>query len=80
MNHRIAAIVIAGALFAGTHAYAAAAAPLPDPPSRHSVVAVRATALAELTAAYRTATLSDQRRIHNEITMILHRPRQAWAL
>ena len=80
MNRRTTAItLIAVALIAGTPAFAAAR-PLPDPPPRYVATAGRDTALADLVAAYRTATLPEKRRIHNEITLILHHPPQGWTI
>jgi hypothetical protein len=74
MNRRTSVIaLIASALLAGTSS-AAEARPLPDPLPRHLATTSRDAALAHFVAAYRTAPLSDKRRIHNEIVLILADP------
>jgi hypothetical protein len=80
MNRRTIAItLIAGALMAGTPALAVAR-PAPDPPPRHSATTGRDAALADLVAAYRTASVAEKHRIHSEITVILHHNRQGWTI
>ena len=74
MNRRTTAIaLIACALLAGTSA-AAEARPVPDPSPRHVATSTRDAVLAHFIAAYRTAPLSDKRRLHNEIVLILADP------
>ena len=80
MNRRTTAIaLIACALMVGAPAFAAAR-PLPDPPPRHVATATRDITLADLVAAYRTATTAEKRRIHSEITMILHHRPEGWTI
>ena len=80
MNRRTTAItLIAGALIAGTPAFAAGR-PAPDPPPRHLAAAGRDAALADLVAAYRTAPLPEKRRIHSEITLIVHHRAEGWTI
>ena len=81
MNRRTMAItLIASALVAGTPALAAAAPPLPDPPPPAESTIGRDAALADLVAAYRMASAAEKRRIHSDITVILHHARMGWTL
>jgi hypothetical protein len=81
MNRRTMGIaLIASVLVAGTPAVATAALPLPDPPRRAVAITGRDVALGDLIAAYRTAGVADKRRIHSEITVIMHHAREGWTL
>jgi lipase chaperone LimK len=69
-RRRTATALVAFALLAVAPA-AAQARPLPAPPSRHHTNATRDALLTYFVEAYRAAPLTDKRRLHNEITLIL---------
>jgi hypothetical protein len=69
-SRRTATALVAFALLAGAPAAAQARA-LPDPPSRQHTHGTRDALLTYFVESYRNAPLTDKRRLHNEITLIL---------
>jgi len=75
MNLRKAALAVVASSLLATPA-AAAASPVPDPPSRAAADTVQ-VAVDQLTKAYARARLSDKRSIHNEILLLINVGRAA---